>query len=107
MTNPFLEYTHMKIRPLYDRVVVRRKEPEETSAGGIVLAGTAKEKRNEGEVIAIGDGKILDNGNRVALSVNVGDQVIFGRYAESDTFTLDGEEFIVMKERDIYGVVTS
>jgi chaperonin GroES len=97
----------MKIRPLYDRVVVRRKKPEETSAGGIVLAGTAKEKPNEGEVIAVGDGKTLDSGNRQALSVNVGDQVIFGRYAASETLTLDGEELIVMKESDIYGVIGS
>jgi chaperonin GroES len=96
----------MKIRPLHDRIVVRRKVPEETSAGGIVLTGTAKEKPNEGEIIATGDGKTLDNGNRLALSVNVGDHVIFGRYAASDTLILDGEELIVMKESDIYGVVT-
>lgn len=97
----------MNIRPLHDRVVVRRKEPEEMSAGGIALAGTAKEKPNEGEVIAVGDGKTLDNGHRLALSVNVGDQVIFGRYAAGDTLTLDGEELIVMKEDDIYGVIES
>ena len=95
----------MKIRPLHDRVVVRRKEPEETSAGGIVLTGRAKEKPNEGEVIAAGEGKVLDNGKLHPLSVKVGDQVIFGRYAASDTLELDGDELVVMKESDIYGVV--
>ena len=95
----------MKIRPLHDRVVVRRKEPEETSAGGIVLTGTAKQIPNEGEVIAAGEGKVLDNGKLHPLSVKVGDQVIFGRYAASDTLELDGDELVVMKENDIYGVV--
>ena len=75
----------MKIRPLYDRVVVRRKEEEETSAGGIVLPGSAKEKPNEGEIVAVGDGKVLDNGEQRALSVKVGDTVVFGQYAGSNT----------------------
>jgi chaperonin GroES len=95
----------MKIRPLHDRVVVRRKEPEETSAGGIVLTGRSKEKPNEGEVIAAGEGKLLDNGRLHPLSVKVGDQVIFGRYAASETLELDGDELVVMKESDIYGVI--
>ena len=73
----------MKIRPLYDRVVVRRKEEEETSAGGIVLPGSAKEKPNQGEVISVGDGKVLDNGEIRPLAVKVGDTVVFGQYAVS------------------------
>ena len=66
----------MKIRPLYDRVVVRRNEEEETSAGGIVLPGSAKEKPNQGEIVAVGDGKVLDNGEQRALAVKVGDKVV-------------------------------
>ena len=95
----------MKIRPLYDRVVVRRKEEEETSAGGIVLPGSAKEKPNQGEVIAVGDGKVLDNGEQRPLAVKVGDQVVFGQYAGSNKIEIDGEELILMSESEIYAVV--
>ena len=95
----------MKIRPLYDRVVVRRKEEEETSAGGIVLPGSAKEKPNQGEVVAIGDGKILDNGDLRPLAVKVGDTVVFGQYAGSNTIEADGEELIIMGESEIFAVV--
>ena len=79
----------MKIRPLYDRVVVRRKEEEETSAGGIVLPGSAKEKPTQGEVISIGAGKVLDNGEIRPLAVKVGDTVVFGQYAGSNTIEVD------------------
>ena len=95
----------MNIRPLYDRVVVRRKEEEETSAGGIVLPGSAKVKPNQGEVVAVGDGKVLDNGEQRALSVKVGDTVVFGQYAGSNTIEVDGEELILMSESEIYAVV--
>ena len=95
----------MNIRPLYDRVVVRRKEEEETSAGGIVLPGSAKEKPNQGEVVAVGDGKVLDNGEQRALSVKVGDNVVFGQYAGSNTIEVDGEELILMSESEIFAVV--
>ena len=95
----------MKIRPLYDRVVVRRKEEEETSAGGIVLPGSAKEKPNQGEVISIGDGKVLDNGEVRPLAVKVGDTVVFGQYAGSNTIEVDGEELIIMGESEIFAVV--
>ena len=95
----------MKIRPLYDRVVVRRKEEEETSAGGIVLPGSAKEKPNQGEVISIGDGKVLDNGEIRPLAVKVGDTVVFGQYAGSNTIEGDGEELIIMGESEIFAVV--
>jgi chaperonin GroES len=97
----------MKIRPLYDRVVVRRKEEEATTAGGIVLPGSAKEKPNQGEIVAIGDGKVLDNGEQRALSVKVGDKVVFGQYAGSNTIDIDGEELILMSESEIYAVVES
>jgi chaperonin GroES len=94
----------MKIRPLYDRVVVRRKKEEETSAGGIILSGSAKEKPNQGEVVAVGEGKVLDNGEVRALAVKVGDQVVFGQYAGSNTINVDGEELIIMSEAEIYGI---
>ena len=95
----------MNIRPLYDRVVVRRKEEEETSAGGIVLPGSAKEKPNQGEVVAVGDGKVMDNGEQRSLSVNVGDTVVFGQDAGSNTIEVDGEELILMSESEIFAVV--
>ena len=95
----------MKIRPLYDRVVVRRKEEEQTTAGGILLPGSAKEKPNQGEIIAIGDGKVLDSGELRPLSVKVGDKVVFGQYAGSNTIEVDGEELIIMGESEIFGIV--
>lgn len=95
----------MKIRPLHDRVVVRRKEEEATSAGGIVLPGSAKEKPNQGEVVAVGNGKVLDNGEVRALDVKVGDVVVFGKYAGSDTIDVDGEELVILSEGDIKAVI--
>jgi chaperonin GroES len=95
----------MKIRPLYDRVVVRRKEEEHTTAGGILLPGSAKEKPNQGEIIAIGDGKVLDSGELRPLAVKVGDTVVFGQYAGSNTIEVDGEELIIMGESEIFAVV--
>ena len=95
----------MKIRPLHDRVVVRRKEEQETSAGGILLPGSAKEKPNQGEVVAVGNGKVLDNGETRAVDVKVGDTVVFGKYAGSDTIDVDGEELIILSESDIKAVV--
>ncbi|MBT8138672.1 MAG: co-chaperone GroES [Gammaproteobacteria bacterium] len=95
----------MKIRPLHDRVVVRRKEEEETSAGGIVLPGSAKEKPNQGEVIAVGSGKVLDNGDTRPLDVKIGDVIVFGKYAGSDTIEVDGEELVILSESDIKAIV--
>ena len=95
----------MKIRPLHDRVVVRREEEEQTSAGGIVLPGSAQEKPNQGEVIAVGPGKILDNGDLSVLSVTVGDTVVFASYAGSQTIKDGDDELIVMSESEIFGVV--
>jgi chaperonin GroES len=95
----------MKIRPLHDRVLVRRKEEEETSAGGIVLPTTAKEKPNQGEVIAVGAGKVLDNGDVREVGVKVGETVIFGKYAASNTVEQDGEELIIINGSDIMAVI--
>lgn len=94
----------MKIRPLQDRVVVRRQEEEETSAGGIVLPGSAKEKPSQGEVVAVGPGRLLDNGDVRPLDLKVGDKVIFGKYA-SNTVKLGDEELLILNESEIYGVI--
>jgi chaperonin GroES len=95
----------MKIRPLHDRVVVRRKEEEATTASGIVLPGSAAEKPNQGEVVAVGNGRITSTGEVQALTVQVGDQVIFGQYAGSNVVKVDGEELLVMSESEIFGVL--
>ena len=95
----------MKIRPLYDRVVVRRNAEEETTAGGILLPGSAKEKPNQGEIVAVGEGKVLDNGDVRPLAVKVGDTIVFGQYAGSNTIEIDGEELIIMGESEIFAVV--
>ena len=95
----------MSIRPLYDRVVVRRNAEEETTAGGILLPGSAKEKPNQGEIIAVGEGKVLDSGDLRPLAVKVGDTVVFGQYAGSNTIEIDGEELIIMGESEIFAVV--
>ncbi len=95
----------MKIRPLHDRVVVRRSEEEKTTAGGILLPGSAAEKPNEGEVIAVGQGRILKNGEVQPLSVKVGDKILFGQYAGSNMVKIDGEELLIMNESEIYGVL--
>ena len=94
----------MKIRPLHDRVVVRRQEEEEKTAGGIVLPGNAKEKPSQGEVIAVGNGRVLDNGDVRPLAVKAGDTVVFGQYA-GNTVKIDGEDVLIMSESDIYGVL--
>jgi chaperonin GroES len=94
----------MKIRPLHDRVIVKRVEEETTTPGGIVLPGTATEKPSQGVVMAVGNGKPLDNGTVRALEVKVGDKVLFGKYAGNEV-KVDGEELIVMREEDIMGVL--
>lgn len=95
----------MNIRPLHDRVVVRRKEEETTTAGGIVLPGSAQEKPNQGVVVAVGNGRVLDNGDVRAVDVKVGDTVVFGKYAGSDTIRVDGEDLIILSENDIKAVI--
>ncbi len=94
----------MKIRPLHDRVIVRRMEEETTSAGGIVLPDSATEKPMRGEIIAVGPGKANDQGTVQALDVKVGDTVLFGKYAGTE-IKIDGEEVVVMREEDIMGVI--
>jgi chaperonin GroES len=94
----------MNIRPLHDRVIVRRKEEERTSAGGIVIPDSATEKPAQGEVLAVGNGKILDNGEVRTLDVKVGDIVMFGKFSGSEV-KVNGEDLLVMREEDIMGVV--
>ncbi|PCI72159.1 MAG: co-chaperone GroES [Kangiella sp.] len=94
----------MSIRPLHDRVLVRRMEDETTSAGGIIIPDNAKEKPSRGEVIAAGNGKQLDNGDVRALEVKVGDKVLFGKYAGNEV-KVDGEELLIMREDDIVGII--
>ena len=94
----------MSIRPLQDRVVVRRMEEETKSAGGIVIPDSATEKPSQGEVLAVGPGKKLDNGSVQAVDLKVGDKVLFGQYAGS-TVKLAGEELLIMSESEIFGVV--
>lgn len=94
----------MNIRPLHDRVIVKRVEEEKTTPGGIVLPGSAAEKPSQGEVLAVGSGKPMDNGTVRAMDVKVGDKVLFGKYAGSEV-KIDGEEIIVMREEDIMGVL--
>jgi chaperonin GroES len=94
----------MNIRPLHDRVVVRRIEEERTSPGGIVIPDSAAEKPIQGEVLAVGAGKILDNGERRPLDVKVGDRVLFGKYSGTEV-KVSGQEILVMREEDIMGVI--
>ena len=94
----------MNIRPLHDRVVVRRMEEERTSAGGILIPDSATEKPIQGEVLAVGTGKVLDNGDVRSLDVKVGDRVLFGKYAGTEV-KISGEEIVVMREDDIMGVI--
>jgi chaperonin GroES len=94
----------MNIRPLHDRVVVRRTEEERTSPGGIVIPDSATEKPIRGEVIAVGNGKILDSGDLRALDLKVGDQVLFGKYSGTEV-KVDGEDLLVMREDDVMAVV--
>ncbi len=94
----------MKIRPLHDRVIIRRMEEERKSAGGIVIPDTAAEKPVRGEVIAVGKGKILENGEVRTLAVKPGDRVLFGKYSGTE-IKVDGEDLLVMREEDIVGVI--
>jgi chaperonin GroES len=94
----------MNIRPLHDRVVIRRLEEERTTAGGIVIPDSATEKPIQGEVIAVGKGKVLDNGEQRPLDVKVGDRILFGKYSGTEV-KLDGKDYLVMREDDIMGVI--
>jgi chaperonin GroES len=94
----------MKIRPLQDRVIVQRVQEEERTKGGIIIPDTAKEKPQEGKVIAVGKGKVNDDGKVTPLDVKVGDRILFGKYSGSE-IKLDGEEHLIMREDDILGVL--
>src|SRR6188768_2481187 len=93
-----------KIRPLQDRLIVKRLKEEETSKGGIIIPDSAKEKPIEGDVIAVGNGKITDNGEVRALEVKAGDRVLFGKYSGTE-IKLDGEEHLILREEDVLGVI--
>jgi chaperonin GroES len=94
----------MQLRPLYDRLVIRRVEEKETIQGGIIIPDSAKEKPQEGEVIATGKGKRLDDGKLVPLDVQVGDRILFGKYSGSD-IKLNGEEYLILREDEVLGVL--
>ena len=95
----------MKFQPLHDRVVVRRIDSEEKTAGGIIIPDTAKEKPSEGEIIAVGEGLRDDDGKRIPLDVKAGDRVLFGKWSGTEV-KIDGEDLLIMKESDIMGVIT-
>jgi chaperonin GroES len=94
----------MQIRPLYDRLVVRRIESKETTASGIIIPDSAKEKPQEAEVVAAGRGKRLEDGTVAALDVKVGDRILFGKYSGSD-ITIDGEEYLILREDEVLGIL--
>ena len=96
----------MNLRPLHDRVIVKRMEEERMSAGGIVIPDSATEKPIRGEVLAVGNGKILENGEKRALDIKVGDKILFGKYSGTE-IKVDGEELLVMREEDIMAVIES
>ncbi len=94
----------MKIRPLHDRVIVKRMEGEDKTKGGIIIPDTAKEKPVEGKVIAVGSGKVLENGKKAPLQVKEGDRILFGKYSGTEV-KIDGEEHLIMREDDIIAIV--
>src|SRR6266851_8973925 len=101
-----METRNMNIRPLYDRIVVKRIEQQETTRNGIVIPDSAQEKPQEGEIIAVGHGKRLEDGTLVALDVKSGDRILFGKYSGSET-KLDGTEYLIMREDDVLCVLNS
>jgi chaperonin GroES len=100
----FKEVETMKIRPLYDRIVVKRVEQQEQMHGGLYIPDSAKEKPQEGEVVSVGKGKRLENGNLVPLDVQPGDRILFGKYSGSD-IKMDGEEYLIMREDEVLGIL--
>ncbi len=94
----------MKVRPLHDRLLVRRIEEKETAKGGIIIPDTAKEKPQEGEVLAVGNGKILESGTKIALDVKVGDKILFGKYTGTE-IKIDGEEVLILREDEVLAVL--
>lgn len=94
----------MKLRPLQDRILVKRVEEETTTKGGIIIPDSAKEKPAEGKVVAVGNGKVGDDGKRIPLEIKTGDLILFGKYSGSEV-KIDGTEFLIMREDDILGVI--
>ena len=94
----------MKVRPLHDRMVVRRIEEKETAKGGIIIPDSAKEKPQEGQVLAVGNGRILENGTKIALDVKVGDKILFGKYTGTD-IKIDGEDVLILREEEVLAVL--
>jgi len=94
-----------KVRPLHDRMLVKRIEEKETVKGGIIIPDTAKEKPQEGEVIAVGNGKILDNGTKIPLDVKAGDKILFGKYSGTD-IKIDDQEYLILREDEVLAVIS-
>ena len=94
----------MKVRPLHDRLVVRRIEEKEPAKGSIIIPDTAKEKPQEGEVLAVGNGRVLDNGTKVSLDVKVGDKILFGKYSGTD-IKIDGDDVLILREEEVLAVL--
>jgi chaperonin GroES len=94
----------MKIRPLHDRILVKRMEEQEVRKGGIIIPDTAKEKPQEGKVIAVGNGKVGDDGNRIPLDVKAGDKILFGKYSGSEV-KVEDEEYLILREEDVLGII--
>lgn len=94
----------MKLKPLQDRILAQRVEEETTTKGGIIIPDTAKEKPAEGKVIAVGNGKLADDGKRIAMEVKAGDRILFGKYAGTEV-KVDGEEYLILREDDVLGVI--
>jgi chaperonin GroES len=94
----------MKIRPLHDRILVKRMEEQEEKRGGIIIPDSAKEKPQEGKVIAAGNGKVGDDGKKIPLDVKAGDRILFGKYSGSEV-KVDGEEYLILREEDVLGII--
>lgn len=92
------------LRPLHDRILVKRIEEKEQVRGGIIIPDTAKEKPQEGEVVAVGNGKVLDNGTRLEMAVKAGDRVLFGKYSGTEV-KVDGEDYLIMREDEVLGII--
>jgi chaperonin GroES len=95
----------MNLRPLHDRILVKRLEEQETVRGGIIIPDSAKEKPQQAEVVAVGAGKLLDNGQRAEMDVKAGDRILFGKYSGSD-IKIDGQEYLILREDEILGVLS-
>lgn len=98
--------TNTRLHPLHDRILVKRLEEEESRRGGIIIPDTAKEKPQEGKIVAVGKGKVTEDGKKTPLDVKAGDRILFGKYSGSEV-KLDGEEYLIMKEEDVLGILGS